>query len=496
MKTRTDIAVPTSRTSYRSLIDQLLAKRDPFGALGAYGFAEQADRAALEAVILATQRLRLTVAAAPYAPAQLLDRIGDKANDALRLRLAKNPATPAQSLARLLREKVSDRVQRYIAAHPKAGSATLYRLADVPSIEVRRAVAGNRNVPGGLLARLVAEEDSLLDKNAARALHADADLLRLLWDRGERYVRAELVVHPNCDGALLDAAERSSDPLIRRRLALNPALTSPALMRLLADGDERVRAAAVRNPAVSGEYLDGPGGDPSPKVRRIFARREGLAATAASRLATDPDSWVRRWIARNPAVSGEFLTRLAADDVIEVRRSAARNPACPASLLTVLAGDRVAWVRAGVALREDAPDAAISLLLDDRDPDVLGALGRNRKTPAATLATIACHPNRDVRRALAFNPAAPAPLLALLAQDAYPLNRVVAAGHPNLNPSRLQPMLDDPEPQAPLHRGGPTGPAAGAAPTGRQPFRHQALDEEWSNCHEDPGFGQTGFGSR
>jgi hypothetical protein len=263
-----------SRDEIRALIDRLLDARDPYAALGAYPFADEPARRALEEVILATPRLRLTFAAAPYAPADLLEGISIEANAATCLRLAKNPATPPSALARLLTGDASDRIRRYVAAHPRASAAMLSALAGSPSIEVRRAVAGNPNAPGDVLARLVAEGDGLIDRNAAVGPFADAGLLQTLWDTGERHVRAEVAAHPNCPGAVLEQAEAMADALIRRKLASNPALRSAALTRLLADDDERVRAAAVRNPTVSGEFFDDPEGDPSPRVRRIFARRE------------------------------------------------------------------------------------------------------------------------------------------------------------------------------------------------------------------------------
>ena len=109
-----------SRDELRALIDRLLDAGDPYAALGAYPFADAPDRRALEAVILATPRLRLVFAAAPYAPADLLDRLSIEATAALRLRLAKNPATPPGALTRLLTGDALVRLRRYVAAHPKA----------------------------------------------------------------------------------------------------------------------------------------------------------------------------------------------------------------------------------------------------------------------------------------------------------------------------------------------------------------------------------------
>ena len=149
MTSRAGTAAMASRDALRALIDRLLDAGDAYAALGAYRFADAPDRQALEAVILATPRLGLIFAAAPYAPAGLLDRISIEANAALRLRLAKNPATPPGALARLLTGDAPARLRRTVAAHPGADAAILSALASDPSVEVRRAVAGNPAAPGG-----------------------------------------------------------------------------------------------------------------------------------------------------------------------------------------------------------------------------------------------------------------------------------------------------------------------------------------------------------
>ena len=102
-----------------ALFDRLVEAGDPYAALGAYAHAGAAARPALEQVILATPRLRLIVASAPYAPPDLLDRLSCEASAPLALRLVKNPATPTAALGRLLRGNPDDRLRRYMAAHPR-----------------------------------------------------------------------------------------------------------------------------------------------------------------------------------------------------------------------------------------------------------------------------------------------------------------------------------------------------------------------------------------
>ena len=81
-------------TAASALIDRLVKAGDPYAALGAYAHAGAMARSELEPIILATPRLRLIVASAPYAPPDLLDRLSRGASAPLALRLVKNPATP------------------------------------------------------------------------------------------------------------------------------------------------------------------------------------------------------------------------------------------------------------------------------------------------------------------------------------------------------------------------------------------------------------------
>ena len=111
--------------SAQELVSGIVAANDPYAALGCYAHVDSAARTLLEPVILASARLRLFVAAAPDAPADLLDRLTFEADPSLALRLAKNPATPAVALDRLLGRNPDERSRRYIAAHPKANAAIL-----------------------------------------------------------------------------------------------------------------------------------------------------------------------------------------------------------------------------------------------------------------------------------------------------------------------------------------------------------------------------------
>jgi hypothetical protein len=86
-----------------AVISRIITSNDAYAALGAYAHADASMQPALEKIALASARLRLIMASAPFAPPSLLDRLAQAADLQLALRLAKNPSTPPEGLRRLLR---------------------------------------------------------------------------------------------------------------------------------------------------------------------------------------------------------------------------------------------------------------------------------------------------------------------------------------------------------------------------------------------------------
>jgi len=386
-----------------------------------------------------------------YTPPSVLQSLARNGEQRVRLRVAKHPAaSPATlvELARLALAEAADDLCVRLAGHRNTPRDILESLYKCPvSARVRHALCYNLHTPLPLLRRLAVDATPVELKGIACNQEADESLLRLCWQSQDQYLQAEVAAHPGCPTELLDAAERSPQTLVRRKLAQNPALRDSVLIRLLSDAEAQVRAAAVRRlstPMMA--ELDADTFDPSHRVRRDQARHNGLPRAWISRLAEDDDSWVRRLVARNQAVPEETLFNLAGDAVMEVRRGVARNPACPASLLQILARDQDPWVRAGVALRHDIAESLIMTLSRDHDIDVLSSLGKNPGTPPKILDRINRHDDRDVRRAVILNKSAPRRVLYRLLQDPYPLNRVLLSSHHNLDNTDLCSLLHDPEP--------------------------------------------------
>lgn len=434
--------------SFRDLLEQSLDAGDPFLAAACHPYADLVERRTLENLLFATPALKRRFAGALYTPTSVLDRLARDCDRRIRLRVAKHPATGSAALTHLAGAEGTEDLYASIARHRNTTSHLLDNLYHKrpPASSVRLALCHNPNTALSLLKQLAVDATPGELKGVARHSAADGPLLRQCWLSPDKYLRAEVVAHPNCPPDILSLAERSSQALIRRKFAQNPLLADTVLIRLLEDAEAQVRAAAVRSlSSVALTTISAPTRDPSHQVRRDQARHPGLPLSWIKRLARDTDPWVRRLVARNPAVPAEILHHLAGDVVTEVRRGVARNPACPVQLLGQLAGDPQPWVRAGVALREDTTQSMIIGLSRDDDLDVLSALGRNPGTPINILRSITHHDYKDVRRAVILNRDAPRSLLRTMLGDPYPLNRVLLAGHPNVAAVDLKGLLQDPE---------------------------------------------------
>jgi hypothetical protein len=80
-------------------------------------------------------------------------------------------------------------------------------------------------------------------------------------------------------------------------------------------------------------------GDVDPVVRRRVADNPATSATTLAKLDSDVDLIGRTLLAENLAAPATVLARLASDSDPNVRRAVAANPATPATALASLAGD-------------------------------------------------------------------------------------------------------------------------------------------------------------
>ena len=435
----------TADISLNRLLSHVRHSDDPFQVAAIYPWLSKQDRLKLDRVIFSFIRYPRMFAQAPYTPVALLDRLADEDDVLILNKLAKNPKTPLNVLKRLAQQRNHLGRLISIAYHPQASSELLDGFNAVEEPNMQRALCFNPNTGLSQLNRLLPLASLVECKVIAKNPSADSELLINLWGKHDDvYLRAEIVVHPNCPRRLLELAIASANVLLRRKAASNIRLPKAERVYLLSDDDASVRVAALRHLGNGGLQLVK---ETASRVKRELARKIGLNESLMKSLAVDCDKWVRRWIARNPATPVSLLERLAEDTQPEVRRGVARNPLTPDSLCHRLANDDVSWVRAGISIRPDLGSNIIDLLSDDESIDVLAGLGRNPKSPAQLLDRIARHPHRDVRRAVILNPQSPLPVLRSLLEDPYALNRVMLCSHPNIGAAEYWHLIDDPEPQ-------------------------------------------------
>ena len=435
--------------SLKILRDRSIEGDDPFLAAACHPYTNPQDLQSLESVLFATTKMKLHFAGASYTPASVLHSLAADGNRRIRLRVAKHPATTGVTLEELARSEIEEDISTRIAGHANASQDMLEKLYEIHlnSPVVRRALCNNPRTPHCVLRGLAVQASLAELKGLVRNAEADEVILQQCWDKKDVFLQAEVATHPNCPPDLRNLAERTPQPLVRRKLAQNPALANEVLTHLLIDDEAQVRAAAVRALSAPMMAALAPNRfEPSRQVRRDQARRTGLPVPWINRLACDTDSWVRRLIARNQNTPEETMCHLADDPVTEVRRGVARNPMCTIKLLLQLAHDPHPWVRAGVALRADISERLIFELSRGGDIDVLSALGQNPSTPKKILGSIARHENRDVRRAVILNEGAPRSVLNRLLEDSYPINRLLLARHQNLSNDDLERLMFDPEP--------------------------------------------------
>jgi hypothetical protein len=270
---------------------------------------------------------------------------------------------------------------------------------------------------------------------------------------------------------LVDALVAFKDPVLRRRLVRQAALSGEVLTRWLteANPDQRLAAAAARyfrhlTPALVETVLaldaslaevfaaraDLPG-DVLPILMAAFpvreqwrlARQPQLSAAQVVILSDAADEaalaeWVRhpaasaaliqrgigaalpavrRAVARRPDLSLQQQGELARDDDWSVRARLAALSGLPADLVARLVADEDPRVRRASLLHQDPGGEALRRAARDPECWVREAVGRHPGADAKTLALLAADSIRDVRRSVARHPRCPADLLLQLSTD-------------------------------------------------------------------------------
>ena len=451
------MSVPNRRDE---LVAAALENADVFSAAGAFGVVQSDPQQinALTNILFAKRRDILRLSRWEHSPAKVLQAIGDYASDdqMMQTRLVRNQNMPM--LGEVLEKSVQlDRsLLGLVAQHTKAPKALLIKLArDDQDVMLLKAIARNTAADAEVLDVLLKREPLKLAAEIVANPATTSQMLEMLYQSGDAYVKAAVIGHPNFAGINLAkvqadaglANKKSIKPtqaqlLLQRQLA--KLALSQALLSLMAQSeDSAVRVAVAANPVFVGvqTMLN----DEAPAVRRALAARADLSINQMHALSLDQDLWVRVWLARNPAIDRNTMLYLAEDLEDEVRRGVARNSRCPLAVLQKFANDASAWVRAAVAYQANASTDLLVALATDQDVDVLSGVASNSHTPKAILQDLAGHAEADIRRGVILNKSADRETLLPILHDAYYLHRMLLVWNKQLTAEDKWSLHDDPD---------------------------------------------------
>ena len=268
---------------------------------------------------------------------------------AVRVRLAESARSlPPDVVLQLFYDSSAEVVAEVLHFH-SVPAELAEELSTHPSVDVRRALAGNEHTPAPVLARLSFDERCAypLVTNAATPVSVLLDLMRDPWMRQWLAARQDLPASVYRELA-------TDEPRVRAKLAANPAvpadvlaalagrhcddlLWNPAIpLELLASVAATARVPSFLAPrvaAASESELRVLASSATMQVRRLVAERRDLPADLLLQLADDPEFEVAAAVVPDPAVAVEQLWELVSRHGPRLYPRVARNPGCPADLL-------------------------------------------------------------------------------------------------------------------------------------------------------------------
>ena len=438
------------------LVRKAIETEDIYCAAAVYDIANSNERSALKNLMFSKRRNALLLARWEHTPASVLQALSEDdlnaSDSAILIRLDKNPNTPAQALAQHYKNEKSIK-QRLsltvlVAHHLHTPIEVLENIARFDSdIESLKALSRNASANASVLSTLLNRMPHTFDKNVAAHSSASADLLMLIYDRGDVYTRATVIGHENCPSSLIERAE-SEDALplqVLRQLVKSERISQTLLVKLSINKDSVVRCGVASNLATPKALVRQLLNDSNVAVRRAIASRNDLTIASIKVLMNDKDAWVRQWLGRNLKVSSKLQEKLSRDTQVDVRRAVARNPRCPIVLLDRLAKDGNAWVRSAVAYQKRTPMRLMRLLAQDADIDVLSGVANNHHTPQKILQKLVLSADADIRRGVILNVNATRKTLLPLLEDSYYLHRLMLVTKPQLKEMDIWHLCDDPD---------------------------------------------------
>lgn len=273
----------------------------------------------------------------------------------------------------------------------------------------------------------------------------DAELVRVLASRADRYLGQELMAFERSEVAAIEGLLMNPDPRSRilvasdwewfyedadppvqaalveawRRLALDPDDSvreaaaaawqrnlgaseplSDYIVESATSNDEERRVNAASSKVLPDHILSELAHDSSTTVRLKVAQRSALSPDVVAVLIGDTETKVRCHIARSQHLDNEQFRQLAEDTESAVREQVANRPATPEAVIEMLAEDEDLWVKVAVAGRPRLQERVVERLLSDPDPRVRRGLAVNPGVSLEMLTSLSRDPDPAVREAL------------------------------------------------------------------------------------------------
>ncbi|MBD2166961.1 hypothetical protein H6G04_21455 [Calothrix membranacea FACHB-236] len=434
------------------------------------------------------------IAKNPKCLVSTLELLANHADNLVRLEVARNPNTPDSLREEILTdlaalEEISIRAE--VAAYEKTPAVLLELLGESElyfakkDCSVTIALLSNSATPVYLRERLKQnflnppgrkwhDEDwecrmALVLNPAVTEAERNHYLQEMFQYNGEKNTLEQLAKNPKTPPHLLEKLAQSSNPIIRRYVAINLSTPVEILIRLTEDEEQQVRDYALQNPHVPileahrqiqlGIYqlfLAETKAEETKNAHKLMARRTGspyalaqvvekgdrnskLTAARSNKtpiqvlqqLAKDADEAVRQAVSQNANLPLHNLLELARDPSMNVRSNLAYKPShsktpTPIQLLEILAQDESERIRARIAEHPDTPVEILVRLANDSSREVKTKLIANPNTPTTILNRLGLEENLVNQR----NPNTPGIVLAQAVKSMSSKNLADFIKHP------------------------------------------------------------------
>ncbi|MGI5396935.1 hypothetical protein [Streptomyces sp. CA-251251] len=284
-------------------------------------------------------------------------------------------------------ESSTHETQRMALGNPATPTEAAVGFADHPSVLLRWALSGRRDLPPEVCARLAS------DPNPG--------------------VRADLAENPAIDDAVVRVLAGDREHEVRRRLAHNPLVPLDVLTGLA----RATRIGATLLPRIaraSADEVEELAASPDPAARLLVAQRRDLSSVVREALAADCDAKVAKSVAPHPGLPEGMLRAMLERHGAQVAARVAANPDATPALLETLARQKPSVRKALRAIAAHRNASVPALLACLADAQARPAAARHAALPPSVAEKLLTDADWRVVEAAAANPSLPRDVMSAL----------------------------------------------------------------------------------